>query len=109
MSFVPEIRENQTRVRIAQTIMYGIKKRCRKEERIYIDGMGLTDSEAMDSLRKNVHKEIEKLKSYKFMGYCDILDANIENSLFGQSIVRAFLGLCDKKQVNHVRIVDFKL
>ena len=49
-------------IRIAQVKGFIVKKRCRKQEFTIVDGIGLTDEEAIENLKKNFQEERQKWK-----------------------------------------------
>jgi len=48
--------------RLADIRGKGIKNRCRKEERVYLDAIGLTDEEAIASLLQKLETETPKYR-----------------------------------------------
>lgn len=52
-------------VRIACARGKGIRKRCRKSERIYVQGVGMTDAEAIEALKVNLRAELSLFREYE--------------------------------------------
>lgn len=65
----------EEKIRIADIKGKGIKKRCRKEEFIYIDALGQTDKEALINLKNKISEEINNYKNYEFDSCIRLYDA----------------------------------
>jgi len=51
-----------------------LKKRCRKEVMKYFQGVGLTDEEALSSLKNEIEKEKSNWKSFEFPTEAKVYD-----------------------------------
>ncbi len=66
--------EEKQLVRIAMLKGNGIKKRCRKSDRIFVEGIGNSDEQALENLHKALIVQINGLKSYEFEEKVVIID-----------------------------------
>ena len=83
-------------IRIASVRGKGIYKRCRKEERIFVEGIGATDEEAIESLKKAARREVERLRSYGFEQKVTIYSSVREKCKDYTSITRLIFPECSK-------------
>lgn len=66
--------EKKIRVRIAQLKGKGIKKRCRKESRIFLQEYAESEELAIDKLRNKYMETLDSLKSHNFNENIEIFD-----------------------------------
>lgn len=88
MNTVQQISETKQIVRIAEVRGVGIRKRCRKQEHIFCEGIGLTEEEALANLNASIKKKISELKVYEFEGNVHIADGERTRCMYGNSIMR---------------------
>lgn len=65
-------------MRLAAISGRGIKRRCRKEDFIYVEAQGETDFEALNNLRIALDKFVEGMKSYEFKDIIKVYNIEID-------------------------------
>ena len=65
-------------MRLAAISGKGIRKRCRKEDFIYVEAQGETDFEALNNLRLELDKFILTMKSYEFKDVIKVYNIEID-------------------------------
>lgn len=79
--------KEQTTVRIASVRGKGIRKRCRKEERIYVQAVGATNQEALERLKIKLTKEVQAFREIRFSSEVHINDGWLKSYGGGSAIL----------------------